>query len=127
MQWTDEEHLKDQQNCDQRIKELAEDIKLVEEKAGRLLDLYLEQKLEESVYKKKQIEFKKPFVSLRAAGLARATMPHRQQNSISVGEPRVELGTSVLSGLRSNQLSYTPASALILTQKTIVLDLGSGY
>ena len=54
MQWTDEEHLKDQQNCDQRIKELAEDIKLVEEKAGRLLDLYLEQKLEESVYKKKQ-------------------------------------------------------------------------
>ena len=26
-----------------------------------------------------------------------------------MGEPRFELGTSVLSGLRSNQLSYTPA------------------
>ena len=105
MQWTDEEHLKDQQNCDQRIKELAEDIKRVEEKAGRLLDLYLEQKLEESVYKKKQIEFKKPFVSLHAFGRAWATMPASLKNSSGVGEPRVELGTSVLSGLRSNQLS----------------------
>ena len=26
-----------------------------------------------------------------------------------VGVPRIELGTSVLSGLRSSQLSYTPA------------------
>ncbi len=30
---------------------------------------------------------------------------------VRVGVPRLERGTSVLSGLRSNQLSYTPCVA----------------
>ena len=35
---------------------------------------------------------------------------YRPPTLFLVGAPRIELGTSVLSGLCSNQLSYTPIS-----------------
>ena len=54
---TDEEYEKDRKNCDQKIKELGEQLKEVDLKTSRLLDLYLEQKLSEELYKKKQNEF----------------------------------------------------------------------
>ena len=38
--------------------------------------------------KKLKVEYKLPFTSLRAAGLARATVPDREQNSISVDSLR---------------------------------------
>jgi hypothetical protein len=45
----------------------------------------------------------------------------RNPNS-AVGAPRLELGTSALSGLRSNQLSYAPDSAVT---KMAMLPLAS--
>ena len=38
-------------------------------------------------------------------------------HALTVGAPRFELGTSALSGLRSNQLSYAPALC-----KQVILD-----
>ncbi len=51
------------------------------------------------------VEYKKPFASLRAAALARASSPRHAWQSISVGAHGVEPCTLVLSGLRSNQMS----------------------
>lgn len=42
---------------------------------------------------------------------------------LRVGVPGFEPGTSALSGLRSNQLSYTP---VFCTAGTMLIDLGLG-
>jgi tetratricopeptide (TPR) repeat protein len=44
-----------------------------------------------------------------------------------VGEPGLEPGTSVLSGLRSNQLSYTPSRLYIITKAGGIFKLNTQY
>ncbi len=52
-----------------------------------------------------RVEYKKPFVSLRAAALARATAAPAGRTSIIVDDAGVEPATSAMSMQRSNQLS----------------------
>ncbi len=55
-----------------------------------------------------------PTYSLQMSRLADELQPHKDSNFVRnlkmVGVPRIELGTSVLSGLRSSQVSYTPSN-----------------
>ena len=58
------------------------------------------------------------------AGTAISSIQHPA--SSLMGAPRLELGTSALSGLRSNQLSYAPGKTIVvaLRRKPVILRSG---